>query len=63
MVKHMAKDLRELGLNRNFKQGGSMTKEMNAGHHYDVLNDFKNFWNWTRVQKMCKVLYIGIEHD
>lgn len=36
------------------KQGGSMTKEMNVGHRHDILNDFKNFWKWTRVQKMRK---------
>ncbi|KAJ7476653.1 hypothetical protein FB451DRAFT_1173522 [Mycena latifolia] len=34
------------------KQAGGMTKEMNAGHRHDTLNDFFNDWNWIKVQNL-----------
>ncbi|KAF8160090.1 hypothetical protein K438DRAFT_1619705, partial [Mycena galopus ATCC 62051] len=34
------------------KQVGGMTKEMNAGHRHDTLNDFFNDWNWIKVQNL-----------
>ncbi|KAJ6587602.1 hypothetical protein DFH09DRAFT_909656, partial [Mycena vulgaris] len=34
------------------KQAGGMTKEMNAGHRHDTLNDFFNDWNWSKVQNL-----------
>ncbi len=34
------------------KQAGGMTKEMNAGHRHDTLNDFFNDWNWLKVQNL-----------
>ena len=29
---------------------------MNHGHRHDKLNDYHNFWNWCKVQKMSKLL-------
>ena len=34
------------------KQAGGMTKEMNAGHRHDTLNDFFNDWNWVKAQNL-----------
>ncbi|KAF8166417.1 hypothetical protein K438DRAFT_1616850, partial [Mycena galopus ATCC 62051] len=34
------------------KQASGMTKEMNAGHRHDTLNDFFNDWNWIKVQNL-----------
>ncbi|KAJ6489120.1 hypothetical protein C8R45DRAFT_929812 [Mycena sanguinolenta] len=38
------------------KQAGGMTKEMNAGHRHDTLNDFFNDWNWIKVQNLATSL-------
>ncbi|KAJ7094336.1 hypothetical protein C8R44DRAFT_749527 [Mycena epipterygia] len=35
------------------KQAGGMTKEMNAGHCHDILNDFFNDWNWVKAQNLA----------
>lgn len=34
-------------------QTGASTREMNAGHRHDMLDDFHGDWNWRKVQKMC----------
>src|SRR5262245_19729138 len=31
---------------------GGMTKEMNAGHRHDILNDFNGYWNWCKMQEL-----------
>ncbi|KAK0207413.1 hypothetical protein IW262DRAFT_1282110, partial [Armillaria fumosa] len=36
------------------KQSGGSTRQMNHGHHHNKLNDFHNFWNWLKVENMCK---------
>lgn len=36
------------------KQAGGSTKEMNAGHRHDVLNDFQIDWNWCKAQGLSK---------
>jgi hypothetical protein len=36
------------------KKAGGSTKEMNHGHHHDVLSDFQNDWNWGKVQSSSK---------
>jgi hypothetical protein len=32
------------------KQSGGSTRQMNHGHRHDTLNDFHNYWNWTKLQ-------------
>jgi len=40
-------------------QTGGMTKEMNAGHRHDTLNDFSGDWNWQKTQQMseCRIFH------
>ncbi|KAJ7236645.1 hypothetical protein C8J57DRAFT_1194304 [Mycena rebaudengoi] len=38
------------------KQAGGSTKEMNAGHRHDTLNDFQFDWNWLKAQKLTNFL-------
>jgi hypothetical protein len=42
------------------KQAGGMTKEMNAGHRHDTLNDFFNDWNWVKAQNLglCSLFFV-----
>lgn len=32
------------------------TKEQNAGHRHDTLDDFNGYWNWTKLHRLCKFL-------
>lgn len=31
------------------KQAGGSTRQMNAGHRHDKVNDLHNFWNWMKL--------------
>ncbi|KAJ7576091.1 hypothetical protein C8J56DRAFT_800545, partial [Mycena floridula] len=44
------------------KQAGGMTKEMNGGHHHDVLNDLNNWWNWMKVQTTGMIIEPDLRH-
>ena len=47
-VSHTAGELIETAWAKANNIGPSMY-EMLPGHHYDVLNDFYNFWNWWKT--------------
>ncbi|KAJ3573929.1 hypothetical protein NP233_g2102 [Leucocoprinus birnbaumii] len=32
------------------------TKEQSTGHRQDTLDDFNNYWNWTKIHRMSKYL-------
>ncbi|PBK86482.1 hypothetical protein ARMGADRAFT_940711, partial [Armillaria gallica] len=38
------------------KQSGRSIHQINHRHQHDKLNDYHNFWNWCKVQKMSKLL-------
>ncbi|KDQ05894.1 hypothetical protein BOTBODRAFT_122150 [Botryobasidium botryosum FD-172 SS1] len=38
-------------------QAGASTREMNAGHRHDTLDDFHGDWNWRKVQNMSAAIY------
>ncbi|KAJ8509466.1 hypothetical protein ONZ45_g8368 [Pleurotus djamor] len=42
------------------KQAGGSTKEMNAGHRHDVLNDMQNFSNWMKTINLAKSLTLAL---
>lgn len=33
-------------------QAAASTKEMNAGHRHDMLDDYHGYWNWTKTHKL-----------
>ena len=47
-VSHTAGELIDTAWAKANNIGPSMY-EMLPGHHYDVLNDFYNFWNWWKT--------------
>ena len=40
-------------------QTAGSTKEQNAGHRHDSLDDFFGFWNWTKMRQLhkCYLIY------
>ncbi|KDQ15073.1 hypothetical protein BOTBODRAFT_109348 [Botryobasidium botryosum FD-172 SS1] len=38
-------------------QAGASTREMNASHRHDTLDDFHGDWNWRKVQNMCSFAF------
>ena len=47
----------ETGWAARNEEGGS-TKEMNHGHRHDTLDDHSGDWNWKKVQRMCKFMFL-----
>lgn len=41
-------------------QAGGSTKEMNDGHRHDALDEFHNYWNWTKLHKLCEYFSLRI---
>lgn len=39
-------------------QTGGSTKEMNEGHRHDALDEFHNYWNWTKLHKLSTLLNV-----
>jgi hypothetical protein len=37
-------------------QSAGTTKQQNAGHRHDTLDDFFGFWNWNKLQGLGKSL-------
>ena len=37
-----------------FNQASGSTKQMNAGHRKEVLNDMMNDWNWSKNESACE---------
>ncbi|KDQ18432.1 hypothetical protein BOTBODRAFT_171279 [Botryobasidium botryosum FD-172 SS1] len=47
-------------------QAGVSTREMNAGHRHNALDDFHGDWNWRKVQKMSASIYkkfVAVQED
>ncbi|KAK0235567.1 hypothetical protein EDD85DRAFT_792385 [Armillaria nabsnona] len=42
------------------KQSGGSIRQMNHRHRHDKLNNYHNFWNWCKVQKMSESLFNNI---
>jgi hypothetical protein len=44
-------ELIETGWSEGNQAAGS-TKEMNAGHRHDILDEYHGYWNWTKTHKL-----------
>jgi hypothetical protein len=44
-------ELVETGWSEGNQVAGS-TKEMNAGHRHDILDEYHGYWNWTKTHRL-----------
>jgi len=52
-------ELIETGWSEGNQVAGS-TKEMNDGHRHDILDEYHDYWNWTKMHRLGKWAILSI---